>query len=193
MPSLTRFALRVSDWLHRISTTIVVVIATAVFLIFGATVLPAQSRLAEQNSGGASSPDTSFVYAPEKLYEMAEAYGAAGREAYIRARWTFDVVFPLVYVIFLATTISWTFRRGVTEDSILRRANLFPLAGAVFDMLENSAASLVMARYPARTPVVDVLAPIFTMLKWVFVGGSMILLVIGIVLVLIAAVRRRPL
>jgi hypothetical protein len=38
-----------------------------------------------------------------------------------------------------------------------------------------------MARYPAQTAVVDALAPLFTMLKWSFLGASFALLVAGIV------------
>jgi len=44
------------------------------------------------------------------------------------------------------------------------------------DYLENIAASIVMARYPAPSPVAVHLAPIFTLLKWVCAGGSSVLL-----------------
>jgi len=36
-----------------------------------------------------------------------------------------------------------------------------------------------MLRYPDYTPGVDALAPIFTLIKWIFVGGSFALLLIG--------------
>ena len=39
-----------------------------------------------------------------------------------------------------------------------------------------------MARYPVQTPVVDWLAPVFTLVKWVFVNGSFLLLLIGILI-----------
>ena len=44
-----------------------------------------------------------------------------------------------------------------------------------------------MARYPAQTPVVDLLAGPLTLVKWLFVGGSFMVLVA----VAIAAVARR--
>jgi membrane protein implicated in regulation of membrane protease activity len=46
----------------------------------------------------------------------------------------------------------------------------------LFDYLENGATVIVMARYPLRTPVIDFLAPVFTFTKWVFVGGSFVVL-----------------
>jgi hypothetical protein len=52
--------------------------------------------------------------------------------------------------------------------------------GALFDYLENLSTSLVMLRYPDHTAVVDALAPIFTLVKWIFVGGSFALLFIGL-------------
>jgi membrane protein implicated in regulation of membrane protease activity len=54
-----------------------------------------------------------------------------------------------------------------------------PVLGVLFDYLENVATSLVMLRYPAQTPVVDVLAPALTMAKWVLIYVSFVLLLVG--------------
>ncbi len=151
------------------------------FLLFTALVLPAQSAQSEASTGEAGSPDTSFFYSPADLYRIAEAYGAAGREAYVRARFTFDLVWPVVYAVFLTVAISWLFGKVLSPGSRWRLANLAPVLGALFDYLENLATSLVMLRYPERTPVVDILAPVFTVVKWIFVGGSFVLLLVGVV------------
>ncbi|MBN1668038.1 MAG: hypothetical protein JW862_13170, partial [Anaerolineales bacterium] len=71
--------------------------------------------------------------------------------------------------------------RAFPAGSPWRLANLAPLAGVLLDYLENIASSLVMLRYPQTTPVVDWLAAIFTPLKWLFVGGSFVLLLVGLV------------
>lgn len=172
-------AKRASDWLYRTSTTRVSLAALIVFVLFSALVLPAQSAQAHRDSSGAGSPDTSFAYSPARLYEMAEAYGQAGRQAYVRARFTFDLVFPLVYTFFLASAASWLLGHAFPLNSVWRLANLAPLLGCTFDYLENVSTSLVMLRYPVRTPLVDLLAPAFTLAKWVFVGGSFALLALG--------------
>jgi hypothetical protein len=152
--------------------------ALGVFVLFMAFVLPQQASQAVESAGDAGSPDTSLWYTPAELYRMAEAYGAVGRRAYVRARFTFDLVWPLVYGAFLVTAISWLSRRAFSEGSFGRLVNLVPALGVLLDFLENVATSLVMARYPQRTPVVDLLAPLFTLAKWLFVGGSFGLLVI---------------
>ena len=169
---------RISDGLHRVSTGWVALAAMVIFLLFTALVLPRQS---EAGAGDVGSPDTSFTYSRDELYRMAEAYGAQGRAAYVRARLTFDVIWPIVYTLFLSTAISWLYGRAFQPGSPWRRANLAPVLGALFDYLENLSTSVVMVRFPDRTPVVDTLAPIFTLVKWIFVGGSFVLLFIGLV------------
>jgi hypothetical protein len=170
---------RISDWLRQVTNGRVALSALAVFLLFSVLVLPGQSTASETASGNAGSPDTSLYYSADDLYHMAEVYGEQGRAAYVRARYTFDVIWPVVYTVFLSTAISWVYSRAFTPPSRWQRANLAPVLGALFDYLENLAASVVMVRYPDRTPVVDTLAPVFTLVKWVLVGGSFVLLFAG--------------
>jgi hypothetical protein len=172
---------RISDWLRRFSTGWAALAALVLFLLFSALVLPQQATKAEQETGSADSPDMSFFYSASDLYRMAESYGEQGRQAYVRARFTFDLVWPLVYTLFLATAISWVFGRAFAPDSRWQWANLAPLLGALFDYLENLSTSLVMLRYPDQTAVVDLLAPLFTALKWGLLGAAFVLLFGGIV------------
>lgn len=172
---------RISDWLRRVSTGWVALSALIIFLLFSALVLPQQAIRSEQETDSTVSPDMSFLYSPSDLYRMAESYGEQGRQAYVRARFTFDLVWPLVYTLFLTTAISWVFGRAFAPDSRWHRANLVPLLGALFDYLENLSTSLVMLRYPDQSAVVDLLAPVFTALKWSLLAASFILLLGGIV------------
>lgn len=173
---------RFSDWLRTVSTGWVALVALAIFVLFSALVLPGQSTTAEGVAGDAGSPDMSFFYTPDDLYQMAEAYGEEGRRAYVRARFTFDLVWPLVYTAFLVTAISWVFDKAFAPDSRWQHANLLPAMGALFDYLENVSTSLVMLRYPESTAVLDLLAPMFTALKWLSLGVSFVLLAAGIMI-----------
>lgn len=170
---------RFSSWLYKVSTGWVALLGFVVFLIFMVFVLPAQAAGADTFSGETGSPDMSFFYSPQELYKMAEAYGEGGRQAYIQARFTFDLIWPLAYTFFFGTAISWTFAVVFPPDSRWRWANLVPFGALVFDYLENLSTSLVMYRYPATGGVMAFFAPIFTVLKWILVGGSFVLLVFG--------------
>jgi hypothetical protein len=171
---------QLSEGIHHISNGWVTVGALVVFVLFTALVLPGQSASAQEDGGDAGSPDTSLFYTPADLYRMAEAYGEQGRRTYVRFRFTFDLVWPVVYTLFLATSISWLCRKAFSPSSLWQRANLAPLLSALLDYLENLSTSLVMLRYPSRTAVVDVLAPVFTAVKWVLVGGSFVLLLVAL-------------
>lgn len=167
---------RLSRRLCSLATGRAVIAAAAVFALFAILVLPRMAAQSAARTGGAAQPDTSFVYSPADLYAMAEAFGPAGRQAYIVARWTFDLAFPVVYGVVLIATISWLAGRAFPAGSPWRLLNLTPVAGMAFDYLENTATAIIMARYPLRTPVVDLLAPVFTFIKWIFAGGSFVVL-----------------
>jgi hypothetical protein len=172
---------RFSSWLYRVSTGWVTFSGLLIFLVFSVLVLPGQAAQATDELGDIGSPDLSLYYTPEQLYQLADSYGADGREAYILTRFSFDLVWPLVYTIFLGTALSWTGSRAWIGTTRLRNANLAPILGMLFDFLENLTTSLVMVRYPAKTIMVDVLAPIFTFLKWILIGASFALLVVNMV------------
>jgi len=163
--------------------------ALAIFLLFAALVLPAQAARTAERTGADRQPDTSLLYSAGDLYEMAAAFGPEGRQAYIRARFTFDLIWPLVYGFFLVTSIGWLAGRAFVATSPGRLLVLAPLLGVALDYLENISTSLVMARYPAPTPPVDALAPLFTLLKWLFVAGSAAALLAALPAALIARMR----
>jgi hypothetical protein len=167
---------RLSERLISLSKGWVVFLALAVFLLFTALVLPGQAADSKARTGGAPQPDTSFIYSADDLYRMTEAFGPTGRQAYVQARFTFDVVWPLVYAFFLITAISWLAGRAFQPASRWRLLNLVPVTAIILDYLENVAAVIVVARYPLQTPVIDLLAPSFTFLKWLFVSGSFVVL-----------------
>lgn len=184
---------KLSDWLRKVSSGWVALVALVVFALFTALVLPRQAASADTTAAEAGTPDLSFYYSVDDLYRMADAYGEEGRRAYIRVRFTFDLLWPLVYTFFLATAISWLYNWGFREGSPWQRANLAPLLAMLFDYLENITTSLVMLRYPTPTPLVGWLAPITTSLKWVFVGGSFILLAVGVLAVIWGRIKSRVL
>jgi len=169
--------IRFSRWLQRFSTGRVALIALLVFIGFSVLVLPRQSRSQGSEAG---TPDLSLFYSKGDVYHWAEAYGEQGRRDYVRARYTFDVAWPLVYTFFLVTAIGWLCGRAFEPESRWQLANLAPALGMLFDFLENIATSLVMARYPQPTPVLDSLAAVFTLLKWGFIAASFVLLIVAL-------------
>jgi hypothetical protein len=174
--------IRVSEWLQKVSNGWITVVVLAIFILFTLLVLPNQSANNQPGIEDVGSPDLSFVYTPRELYKMADAYGEQGRREYIKARFTFDIIWPIVYTMFLATALSWLSVRAYKNNHFLRYSNLLPLLGALFDYLENISTSIVMARYPDPTAVIDLLATLFTPLKWLLISASFVLLLVALVI-----------
>ncbi|AQP44814.1 hypothetical protein [Tessaracoccus flavus] len=163
--------------------------AVVLFAVFTAMVLPVQAEAGAFYTVRYPAPDTSLWYSADDLYSAAEAWGRDGRAAYVHARVTFDVVWPLVYGTFLVTTLAWVCARATAEGSRWRRLALLPVVVVALDYAENVCAATVMARYPARTPPLADLAPIFTAGKWLALSASFLLLLIGVIIALAARWR----
>lgn len=166
------------------------IVAVVMFALFTAMVLPAQAEAGAFYTVRHAAPDTSLWYTPDDLYAAAEAWGPEGRAAYVHARVTFDVIWPLVYGTFLLTTLAWVWARGTASGSRWRGVALLPVVAVALDYAENICTATVMARYPARTPLLAELAPLFTAGKWLALSISFLLLAIGVVVAL--AARWRP-
>jgi hypothetical protein len=160
----------------RLSSGRLTLLAAAIFLLFGALVLPRQAERAERYSEGVGSPDTRLFYTSDDLYEFAKAYGSEGRKEYVRTRYTFDVAFPIVYGFFLVTTNSWLVSRSFGPGQKLRLLNLAPVVAVLLDYLENLATSIVMLQYPSKTGIVAAIAPWLSITKWSFLYGSFLIL-----------------
>ena len=174
------------DRIMGVSNKWVFAVSTLLFISTIAILPSLQGTMIED--GGSESPDLSLYYSAEDLYRMAENYGAEGRSDYIRMRFTFDLIFPLIYGGFLFSGTGWLFNPE-SQESRRWKINTLPLLGVLFDYLENIATSIVMWRYPIRTPILDTAATIFTPVKWVIISICFILILVGLIRLLIKRLR----
>lgn len=158
-----------------------IVIANLVMLLFLFFVLPWMSGLSVELIGSELSIDTAGVYTTEYLYEVAAVYGESGRFYYTVIRYTFDIIWPLVYWFFLSVNLAVLLRLQPRVWRGLWLVLWLPLLALLFDLLENLSITFVFWRYPEVTPIIDTLAPWMSQLKWFFVMASFVaLLVLGL-------------
>jgi len=169
-----------SAFFYRVSTRWVTLAALILFVLFSSLTLPQENVKVQNYSHGLGSPDTHLFYSATDLARMMEAYGVEGRAAYLHARWTFDLAFPIIYTLFFVFSTSFLFKAGKIEPMKRTLFNLFPILAFIFDLAENTAASAAMAAYPKQETWGQIMAPIFTPLKWVFVIGNVVLLLVAI-------------
>jgi hypothetical protein len=186
-------------WYRRLSDRLVesasgrgALVSVLVFVVFSATVLPWQAAQAREAVGEAGSPDTSFWYSADRLYALAEAYGEDGRSAYVLARVTFDVVWPLVYTAMLVLVIGWLLRRSFEFGHPARLIVLLPVAALLADYAENICTAVVMARYPDTTPVLAELAGVATAAKWTTLSAAFLMVPVLAVVAFLRRGRNKP-
>lgn len=170
-------------------------IGLIVFVGFLVVVLPQQAASGAGYTERAAAPDTRFWYPADDLYAAADAWGPAGRAAYVAARVSFDVVWPLAYGFFLVAALGWVGARLLPPASRWRTLAWLPVLVVALDLAENACTAIVMTSYPERTALLADLAGVFTAGKWTTLGlcfalllGSAAVLVVRSV---IRAVARR--
>lgn len=151
----------------------ILVITSVIFVLFMAVVLPWINYLNGIYIGVSMSPDTSLFYSPSAFYQMLYDYGQEGRNFYILIRWTFDLIYPFVYGLFLVVAFI-----HVKKENLKYYMILLPILGVIFDFLENISATILIAIYPSQSNLLVYILQIMSFLKWLFLGISIVLLLI---------------
>jgi len=164
---------------------LVVGIATIIFVLFIMIILPKMTAYSEEAIGVESSPDTEMMYSEEDLYDIADSYGEEGRRIYVIIRWTFDVIWPLVYLFFLlALTIQLA---KPSKYKWIHKLYIISIVATGFDYLENTLVTVVMVSYPKELFTIGTLASIASLLKW----GILSLAFLCIFVIIIARVYEK--
>ena len=154
----------------------IALISTVIFIIFVITVLPNEAQKST-SMGLLISPDTLFYYTASKLYDIAQSYGMIGRQFYVRQRFTFDLIWPVIYTAFTFFTALY-FIYKLDRLNWAKFLLSFSVFAFIFDILENISLSIVMTRYPKETFLLDHLAGFMTAAKWVTLSFSFLILFI---------------
>jgi S1-C subfamily serine protease len=152
--------------------------------------------------------DLQFGASPDEIQRLIFSYGPVGRARYRWFALTIDMIYPLVYSLFLAGLISALYRvegrwnmtsagkpmggkpasavsshppssSSSPDRRILVRLNLVPAAALIFDMLENTGVAVLLTAYPAMLVGPARAVTVFTAAKWVSVAVAVGLVVLG--------------
>jgi len=184
--------------LHRLSNKLrswakgwLVFILFLLDVAFVGFIMPIAAALMKGDAGGPGPIDLQFFYTPAKVYGMIEAYGEYTRAFYRNVELTVDIIYPIVYTLFFSLLITWLFKRGFAENSTMQILNVVPFGAWLFDLLENIVSMLSV--YPSTPAALAWVTTLFTMIKWLFAGASMILVLIGLMkLVLNVFTKQAP-
>lgn len=160
-------------------------------IFFNAVILPGQQAKIQGGSGGIGPIDLQLFYTPEKVYGMIASYSPEVRAAYRIFELTGDIIYPIVYTVFFALTITWLFQRGFPGTSRMHKYNVVPLGAWLFDLLENLGIVTMLSIYPSMHVWLAWVTAVFTLVKWLFAGASMILLLVGLVKAVMNGFRKQ--
>ncbi len=150
-------------YFKRLHPNVYLVLAWANFVLFMATILPWVSGLSRE-AGLTQSIDTNFAFDPSSIYPIVASYGPDGRIFYLIQRWTFDVIWPLVY--------GWPLYVTLRKYPVGWIAFL-PWIATGFDYAENIAFSFVVGLYPTQFEWLVIIGITLSLLKWIALGLSM--------------------
>jgi hypothetical protein len=183
---------RIWGALRRGATGRNILILLVLFLLFNMVLLPMAGARIESLSGGIGPLDLRFTYSPAEAYSALAAYGRAGRLFYLIIELTADLVYPIIYTLFFSLALTFLFQRGLPPAHPLQRAGLVPLAGLLFDLLENAGLALLLLVYPQELPAVAAVTAIFTLVKWLLALTTLLLMLAGIATLVRRRRRSRP-
>lgn len=151
-------------------------------VFFMGFIMPLTSGMLKDGKGTQQPMDLLFFSTPAKLFTIAGSYGEYGRAFYRSVELTVDIIYPVVYTLALGLLISWLFQRGFSTKSKMQGLNIAPIGAWLFDLLENLGIVTLLTTFPAQLTAIAWLTTFFTMVKWIFAGISMLLIVIGLVM-----------
>lgn len=170
-----------SNTLKKYANGWLVLVFFGITAYFQLVVFAAQGEKIKTTSGGTGPIDLLLFYTPEKVFGMIESYGAELRASYRIFELTSDIAFPIAYTLFFSLAITWLFQRGLASDSNLHKYNVVPFGAWITDLSENLGIVTMLSVFPATPVLLAWVTAIFTLLKWLFILPTTILLLYGLV------------
>jgi hypothetical protein len=147
---------------------LLLLVSWIIFLFFLITILPWVSSLS-QGAGLLDSIDTNFSFNASTIYSIIKSYGDEGRIFYIIQRWTFDLIWPIVYAIPLYLTL---IRFPISNWKYL------PLSAMGFDYVENIIFTILVILFPTRIEWLASIGVLISLVKWITLSLSMVLAIL---------------
>lgn len=135
--------------------------------------------------------DLSFGFTPERGYSILESYGEEGRKVYFFVESFVDIIYPIIYTTAFVLLVSFLFKKNNWNTGKIAILNIVPLAGMVFDMLENFGIIQMLRAFPEKVEFWAKFASNAGLVKWGFAGITILLALGGLIFWLISLVRKK--
>jgi len=123
-------------------------------------------------------PDMMLTYSPSSIFEKLALFGPNGRTAYRAFLERVDSLLPAIYGLFFVMATTFGLARLFPNRPGLQKLGLLTLGTSLFDYAENICFLAMLHSFPRELQNLERLANVFTLVKWTFAAGSMLLVVI---------------
>ncbi len=182
---------RVSRFFYTKSNLLTALIATAIFLGYLVFVLTAQGKTFAVANSTVKSLGTSLGFGQTEILAFLSERSHQMISAYINFNQVWDTLFGLIYGVMYVLWVSVLFKSHSQRVGIL---NLLPFGQVVFDWLENASLAALSNQYLADGTISSstaLLASTFSATKWVFSLLVYVVILVGIVIRVAGALKRR--
>jgi hypothetical protein len=182
---------RVSRFFYARSNLITALLATALFVGYLFFVLTTQGMAFAVADSAVKSLGTSLGFGQAEILAFLSERSPQMISAYINFNLVWDTLFGLIYGVMYVVWVSVLFKSHSQRFGIL---NLIPFGQVIFDWLENASLAALSNQYLAEGTVSSstaLLASTFSATKWVFSLLTYAVMLVGIVIGIRAALKRR--
>ncbi len=183
----------VSDRIIAITSPRMVFLSLLGFLITAFLINGRPFGVAQLNeiTGGVGLLDMEFLYTPQQAYAHLAAMGEAGRAFDLTHIVPLDLVFPFMYTLFYAVTMTWFLRQWLPKASGWYRLNVIPVIGGTCDYLENAGIIAMLLAWPTQLEAVAQFAMVAGLVKFGAIILAGIIIMIAFAGWAVTSVRRR--
>ena len=174
---------KASNWKF-ILPLLILVIAFSVF------VFPYYQSKLQSIHGSFQALDVRFAYTDEEVRADFEALGAGGCEIYRTVVGRIDMVYPIFYGSFLILLVANVIKKVAGPGSPRLLISLLPLAGVLFDYLENFNTLRLLRDFPDFSEGAVQWGELMTRAKHITGMTSVGLIIVFAILILIRRMRR---
>ncbi|GGD53643.1 hypothetical protein GCM10011514_17220 [Emticicia aquatilis] len=135
--------------------------------------------------------DLSFGFTPDKGYSIIESYGEKGREIYLFVESFVDVIYPIIYTLSFIMLVSFLFKKNQWQMQRFSVINVIPIGGLIFDLCENYGIVQMLRAFPEKVEFWATFASNSGLIKWIFAGITVLMVLCGLVGWAIKALKNR--
>ncbi|HEX2911465.1 MAG TPA: hypothetical protein VH186_11710 [Chloroflexia bacterium] len=185
---------KLNTFLRKLATPVRLVLlgsGTVIYFLFFATGIPdgLARLLGYKGKPEMFALETFDLFNRDKTFELLSdlpgGYGDTGRRLYLYLSLIFDIAFPLLYVVFMASFLVYVLGKLNLWSSQWQKLLWLPPLAGIVDLLENASIYALIFIYPNRLNWLLDLKIILTTAKWTLIAVNFAAILTGLVILVL--------